>query len=216
MSRIIRKMCHKVRSGQKLPHASPNFTNYFFQSNFRYNLSHFSKTVFSKYFFLFSTLNSRMSKKMCIWRHKLCNSKTGVGPTFTWSNEPWYMCVPIFQFRQLFPTLQHRHAGINNPMPHCTALTCTAPYTFFTFQFNIEYIELRCVQHHLVLKWKELCCNLRHCFQNICHNSDTRKHCALKGISSFCTVVHFTALNVIYYFDFHCTVLDSRSTLHKY
>ena len=26
---------------------------------------------------------------MCIWRHKLCNSKTGVGPTFTWSNEPW-------------------------------------------------------------------------------------------------------------------------------
>ena len=28
---------------------------------------------------------------MCIWRHKLCNSKTGVGPTFTWSNEPWYI-----------------------------------------------------------------------------------------------------------------------------
>ena len=30
-----------------------------------------------------------MSMNMCIWRHKLCNAKTGVGPTFTWSNEPW-------------------------------------------------------------------------------------------------------------------------------
>ena len=30
-----------------------------------------------------------MFKNMCIWRHKLCNSKTGVGPTFTWSNERW-------------------------------------------------------------------------------------------------------------------------------
>ena len=50
-----------------------------------------TKTVFSKYFFLFSTLSFRMSNNMCIWRHKLCNSKTGVGPTFTWSNEPWYI-----------------------------------------------------------------------------------------------------------------------------
>jgi hypothetical protein len=41
--------------------------------------------------FLFSILNSRISKNMCICRHKLCNSKTGVGPTFTWSNEHWYM-----------------------------------------------------------------------------------------------------------------------------
>ena len=31
-----------------------------------------------------------MSCDMCIGRHKLCNAKTGVGPTFTWSNEPWY------------------------------------------------------------------------------------------------------------------------------
>ena len=28
-----------------------------------------------------------MSMNMCIWRHKLCNAKTGVGPTFAWSNE---------------------------------------------------------------------------------------------------------------------------------
>ena len=52
---------------------------------------HITKTVFSKYFLLFSTQNSRMSRNMYIWRHKLCNAKTGVGPTFTWSNEPWYM-----------------------------------------------------------------------------------------------------------------------------
>ena len=38
----MRKMRHKVRNGQNLPHESPNFTNYFFQSNFSYNLSHFS------------------------------------------------------------------------------------------------------------------------------------------------------------------------------
>ena len=31
---------------------------------------------------------------MCIWRHKLCNAKTGVGPTFTWSNEPLSMLLP--------------------------------------------------------------------------------------------------------------------------
>ena len=52
---------------------------------------HITQTVFSKYFFLFSILNSRMSKNMCIWHHKLCYSKTGVSPIFTWSNEPWYM-----------------------------------------------------------------------------------------------------------------------------
>ena len=27
---------------------------------------------------------------MCIWHHKLCNAKTGVGPTFTWPNEALY------------------------------------------------------------------------------------------------------------------------------
>ena len=92
----MRKMRHKVGNGQNLPHESPNFTKYFYQSDFMYKLSifrqvwdHITKTVFSKYYFLFSFLNSRMSKNMCIWRHKLCNSKTGVGPTFTWSNEPW-------------------------------------------------------------------------------------------------------------------------------
>ena len=98
MSRNIHNMRHKVRNGQNLSHESPNFTNYFFQSDLTYNLSHFSTSLrphyqnsfFSKYFFLFSILNSRMTKNMCIWHHKLCNSKTGVGPTFTWSNEPWF------------------------------------------------------------------------------------------------------------------------------
>ena len=53
---------------------------------------HITKTVFSNYFFLlFSILNSKLSMNMCIWRHKLWNDKTGVGPTFTWSNEPWYI-----------------------------------------------------------------------------------------------------------------------------
>ena len=66
-----------------------------FQSNFMYNLSHFSTSLRPDYqnsfflnIFLFFTLNSRMSKNMCIWCRKLYNSKTGVGPTFTWSNEP--------------------------------------------------------------------------------------------------------------------------------
>ena len=64
----MRKMRHKVRNGQNLPHESPNFTNYFL-SNFTYNLSHFSTSLRPNYqnsFFLnivlFSILNSRMSK----------------------------------------------------------------------------------------------------------------------------------------------------------
>ena len=92
----MRKIRHKVRNGQNLAHESPNFTNNFFQSDFTYNLSQFStglrpyyQNSFFEIFFLFSVQNSRMSKNMFIWRHKLCNSKTGVGPTFTWSNEPW-------------------------------------------------------------------------------------------------------------------------------
>ena len=39
---------------------------------------------------MFSTLNSRTCRNMCIWRHKFCNAKMGVGPTLTWSNEAWY------------------------------------------------------------------------------------------------------------------------------
>ena len=34
-----------------------------------------------------------MSWNMCICRHKLWNAKMGVGPTFTWSNEAWYMLL---------------------------------------------------------------------------------------------------------------------------
>ena len=65
-------------------------------SNFTYNFGHFSTNLRPHYkkkilniFLLFCTPNSRMSCNMCIWRHKLCNAKTAVGPTFTWSNEPW-------------------------------------------------------------------------------------------------------------------------------
>ena len=45
MSRNMRKICHKVRDGQNLPHESPNFKNNFFQSNFMYNLSQFSTSL---------------------------------------------------------------------------------------------------------------------------------------------------------------------------
>ena len=51
--------------------------------------------IFFFYFLFFFILNSRMFKNMCIWCHKLCNSKMGVGPTFTWSNEPWSICCRL-------------------------------------------------------------------------------------------------------------------------
>ena len=40
---------------------------------------------------------------MCIWRHKLCNSKTGVGPTFTWSNEPGILMFSSCLVSSLLP-----------------------------------------------------------------------------------------------------------------
>ena len=86
--------------------------NYLFWSNFTYKLSYFSTSLtphyqnnFTKYFFLFSTLHSRMSKNMCIWRHKLCNTKTGVGPTFTWSNEPWSKASHLITLHLIFVAL---------------------------------------------------------------------------------------------------------------
>ena len=39
------KLPHKVHNGQNLPHKSPNFTNYFFQSIFTYNLGHISTSL---------------------------------------------------------------------------------------------------------------------------------------------------------------------------
>ena len=45
MSKNMRNMRHKVRNGQNLPNESPNFTNYFFQSIFTYNLSHFPTSL---------------------------------------------------------------------------------------------------------------------------------------------------------------------------
>ena len=93
LSRNMCKLCHKVRNGQNLPYESPNFRNHFFLSNFTDSLVHFStslETTLPKQFF-FSTLRSRMSKNMCICFHKLCNAKTGVSPTFTWSNEALFI-----------------------------------------------------------------------------------------------------------------------------
>ena len=130
MSRNTRKLRHKVRNCQNLPYESPNFTIYFFHSNFTYNLGHFSTSLrphyqnsfFSKYFFLFSALNSKMSRNLCIWLHKLCNAKTGVGPTFTWSNEPWYnwalwirvMCtVHVYYVYHVYRAIVHHFEQIN-------------------------------------------------------------------------------------------------------
>ena len=96
------KRRHKVRNGQNLPHESPNFTNYFFQSNFTYNLSHFSTSLrpdyqnsfFEIFFFVF------YSKLQDIYEHvylasQIVEFQNGVGPTFTWSNEPWYIDISI-------------------------------------------------------------------------------------------------------------------------
>ena len=41
----MRNMHHKVRNGQNLPHESLNLINNFFQSNFIYNLRHFSTSL---------------------------------------------------------------------------------------------------------------------------------------------------------------------------
>ena len=92
MSRNMHKLSHKVGNGQNLPN---EFYKKNFQSNFTYNLGHFSTHLrphyqnrFFKIFFLCSALSSKSSRNMCILRHKLCNAKTGVSPTFTWSKEP--------------------------------------------------------------------------------------------------------------------------------
>ena len=50
------KLRPKVRNGQNLPHESPNFTNFFFRSNFIYNFSHVFTGLTPHYktvFFLF-------------------------------------------------------------------------------------------------------------------------------------------------------------------
>ena len=72
-SKITRNMCklrHKVRKGQNLPHKSLNFMNYFFLSNFKHNLVHFSTNLrphyqdsffLNNFLLLFYTLNCRMS-----------------------------------------------------------------------------------------------------------------------------------------------------------
>ena len=53
MSRNMRKLRHKVRNGQNLPHESQNFTNYFFLSSFTYNFGHFSTSLRPDYHNIF-------------------------------------------------------------------------------------------------------------------------------------------------------------------
>ena len=70
------------------------FKTIFFLSNFTYTFGHFFTCLRPYYqnsfFKKISTPTSRMSSNMCIWPHKLCNAKTGISPTFTLSNEPWF------------------------------------------------------------------------------------------------------------------------------
>ena len=80
MSRNMYKLGHKLRKGQhftdKLCHVSTNL-----KPHYQNSLNFFLLLPF------FSTLSSRMCRNMFKLRHKLRNSKKGVGPTFTWSNE---------------------------------------------------------------------------------------------------------------------------------
>ena len=110
------KFCHKVRNNQKLSHESPNFGKYFFLSNFTGNFGNFStnlrphyQTSFFQIIFLCSSIHSRMSGNMCIWRHKLCNAKQGFGPTFTWSNEAWLKEAPV----QWWANIKNGHKQIS-------------------------------------------------------------------------------------------------------
>ena len=41
-----------------------------------------------------------MSRNMCKLRHKLRTAKTGVGSTFTWSNEAWYTSNAYLQKKE--------------------------------------------------------------------------------------------------------------------
>ena len=128
-------MHHKVRDGQNLPNESPNFTNFFsskwlyvqFKPFFHKSETRLPKQFFLNNFFLFSILNSRISKNMCIWRHKLCNSKTGIGPTFTWSNEPW--------FRGIYYSLVNVAPWHPSPLPYPSSLLpplCPNPHFIST------------------------------------------------------------------------------------
>ena len=55
----ICKLRPKVRNGQNIPHESPNFTNYFFQSNFTYNFSNVSTSLTPHYQILFFVFYSK-------------------------------------------------------------------------------------------------------------------------------------------------------------
>ena len=111
------KLRPKVRNVQNLPPWKSEFYKIFLciilctnSAMFPQVWHHISRTVFSKKNLLFSTRNSKMSMNKCIWRHKLWNAKTGVGPTFTWSNEPWYMAEALFSCFD-FDILQGGRAG---------------------------------------------------------------------------------------------------------
>ena len=72
---------------------------------------HYQHSFFLNNLVCFFTLKSRMSRTLCIWCHKLCNAKTGVGPTFTWSNEAWSRGIPILALCSWTRSLQSTGEG---------------------------------------------------------------------------------------------------------
>ena len=69
---------------------------FFFPSNFSDNLGREEEKKFKFFFSFFSSLDFRRFKNMCKLRQKLRNAKTGIGPTFTWSNDAWFSSVWSF------------------------------------------------------------------------------------------------------------------------
>ena len=96
--RFSRNMCqllHKLCSSQNISPWCSNFEIIFFKAIKQTILDIFpqiwdqiTKTVFSNFCLLISTLSSKMSRNMCILRYKLCNVKNWVALRLTWKNEP--------------------------------------------------------------------------------------------------------------------------------
>ena len=98
-SKMFRNMCklrHKMHNSQKKfsKNAKIKKKKLFFSKWPLRQFRAFSKSLRphkqDSFFQFFFTLYSRTSWNFCIWRHKSCNAKTGIGPTFTWSNEAWF------------------------------------------------------------------------------------------------------------------------------
>ena len=113
MSKNMRKMRHKVCSGQNLPHESPNFTNYFFQSNFTYNLSqfpqvsdHITKTVF---FYFFSTLTTGCLRT-CVFGLTYCVMPKRASVQLLHGQMTWFNWLSKSSFSSKFS--RHLHSQI--------------------------------------------------------------------------------------------------------